>query len=228
MYHTLLLDVDGTLLNFRKSQDRALEKAFSVFGYSPTEELKNLYDTINHSYWRRYEKREISREELLHGRFETLFQETGIRENPRAFEEAYQTFLGEGAYPLDGAMDLVQYLYKKYDLYIVTNGVARTQRSRLERSGLDQYMKDIFISEELGCQKPVREYFDLCMERIGNGNPVDRTGFLIIGDGLSSDILGGNNAGIDTCWYNPGRLLSDPEIPAKFEVHSFDELRELL
>ncbi len=226
MYQTLLLDVDGTLLDFEKSQAKALELAFARYGYPLTERIVCLYNQINQSLWKRYERGEITREDVIYGRFEHLFRETGIKGDPAAFEDTYQDFLGSGSYLLEGALDLVQYLFRKYTLYIITNGVTATQRRRLTDSGLEIYMKDIFISGELGVQKPRKEYFDACIRRMKD--PGSRDSMLIIGDTLSSDILGGLQAGIDTCWYNPGFADPDPEIPATFEVHSFRELKHLL
>ena len=150
MYQTLLLDVDGTLLDFEKSQAKALELAFARYGYPLTERIVCLYNQINQSLWKRYERGEITREDVIYGRFEHLFRETGIKGDPAAFEDTYQDFLGSGAYLLEGALDLVQYLFRKYTLYIITNGVTATQRRRLTDSGLEIYMKDIFISGELG------------------------------------------------------------------------------
>lgn len=154
MYQTLLLDVDGTLLDFEKSQAKALELAFARYGYPLTERIVCLYNQINQSLWKRYERGEITREDVIYGRFEHLFRETGIKGDPAAFEDTYQDFLGSGAYLLEGALDLVQYLFRKYTLYIITNGVTATQRRRLTDSGLEIYMKDIFISGELGVQSP--------------------------------------------------------------------------
>ena len=226
MYTTLLLDVDGTLLDFEMSQKMALEKAFEVHGYPLTEETKNIYNKINDKLWKQYERGEINRETVIYTRFGKLFQAIGIQDDGVAFEDDYQNLLGSGAYLLDGALELVEYLYGKYALYIITNGVTETQRRRLQDSGLDKYMKDIFISGELGVQKPKKEYFDLCLKRMPE--TIKKEELLVIGDTLSSDILGGLNAGIDTCWYNPQKLPANPEIPATMEVHSFEELKNLL
>lgn len=226
MYRTLLLDVDGTLLDFEKSQEKALEKAFSQYGYPLTTSLKHRYNEINQSLWKQYERGEVTRETVIYSRFERLFEEMEILEDAAAFEDTYQELLGSGAYLLEGALDLVQDLSKRYTLYIITNGVPGTQRQRLRDSGLDSYMKEIFISGELGVQKPRKEFFDACLERMGDDT--DKRSMLIIGDTLSSDILGGLQSGIDTCWYNPAFLPPDPEIPPTFEVHSFEELRRLL
>jgi 2-haloacid dehalogenase len=226
MYQILLLDIDGTLLDFQKSQKLTLEKAFQAFDYPLTEETKRRYEEINHGLWKQYERGEITRETVIYSRFERLFKELGIEDDGIAFENTYQELLGQSACLLDGALELVQYLYKKYELYVITNGVTQTQKQRLHDSGLDVYMKDIFISGEIGAQKPQKEFFDVCLERIGSS--VEKNSMLIIGDTLSSDILGGIYAGIDTCWYNPGGLAADPDIPSTYTVRSFRELRKLL
>ncbi len=226
MYTTLLLDVDGTLLDFEMSQKMALEKAFEAYGYPLTEETKSIYNEINHGLWKQYERGEISRETVIYSRFGKLFERIGIDNDGIAFEDTYQDLLGSGAYLLDGALELVQHLSKTYTLYVITNGVSETQRRRLADSGLDRYMKDIFISGELGVQKPQKAYFDACLERMPA--QIRKEELLVIGDTLSSDILGGINAGIDTCWYNPKGLPADSEIPATMEVHSFDELKACL
>ncbi len=154
MYSTLLLDVDGTLLDFEKSQEKALELAFASYGYPLTESTVRLYNQINHGLWKQYERGEITRETVVYSRFERLFKETGIPGDAAAFEDTYQDLLGSGAYLLEGALDLVRCLHEAYTLYIITNGVTDTQRRRLRDSGLSVYMKDIFISGELGVQKP--------------------------------------------------------------------------
>lgn len=226
MYTTLLLDVDGTLLDFEMSQKMALEKAFEIKGYPLTEETKALYEEINHGLWKQYERGEITRDTVIYSRFGKLFACIGIPDDGIAFEDLYQDLLGSGAYLLDGALELVQYLYTKYDLYIITNGVSDTQRRRLKDSGLDRYMKDIFISGELGVQKPRKEYFDACLANMPAS--IRKEELLVVGDTLSSDILGGLHAGIDTCWYNPKKLPANPDIPATMEVESFAELMNVL
>lgn len=229
MYKILLFDVDGTLLDFHKSQDMAITGTFEKFGYSLTEEIKSLYNNINQALWKKHEKGEIAREVLIYQRFDELFEALGIQGDSHSFETTYQELLGQGAYPFQGAMEMIEKLSGQYDLYIITNGIRETQYQRLHDSGLDRYMKDIFISGELGVQKPKKEFFDRCFDRMRKkGVTVEPKEMLVIGDTLSSDILGGIHAGIDTCWYNPEGLPADPQIPATYNVKSFEEILQIL
>lgn len=224
-FDTILFDVDGTLLDFEAAEENALKRAFENHNYRLDEQVKELYNKINHSLWSDYEKGNISKEEVVYSRFGKLFELLNINEDGIAFEDEYQELLGEGHDLIDGAMEVVTTLAKTHDLYIVTNGVARTQKSRLKASKLDIYMKDIFISEETGFQKPMKEYFDYCFERIPNLN-LEKT--IIIGDSLSSDILGGNNVGIHTCWFNPQGKVCDLNVIIDYEIKKLDELYEIV
>lgn len=222
---TVLLDIDGTLLDFEASQENALTMAFANHNIDLTKEVRELYYTINHRLWKDYELGLIDRDTVLYTRFVKLFDTLGIDVDGVAFEKEYQSLLAEGAYLIDGAIELMDYLHPKYDLYVVTNGVATTQTKRLRTSGLDQYMKKIFISETLGYQKPQIEFFTETFKEIDGINPETT---IIIGDTLSSDILGGNNANIMTCWYNPKMLVNDSEAKVDLEIRELGELMEHL
>lgn len=224
-YDIILFDVDGTLLDFNAAQENALKMAFQKHNYELNDNVKAVYDEINHSLWNQYEQGEISKEEVIYSRFVKLFHALGLEGDGVAFEDEYQDLLGQGHELIDGAIKILDILSKTHDLYIVTNGVSRTQRSRLKASGIDQYMKDVFISEETGFQKPMKEYFDYCFERIPSIN-TEKT--LIVGDSLSSDILGGNNAGIDTCWFNPFLLKCDMNVKINYEIKELSELLKIV
>ena len=162
---------------------------------------------------------------MIYSRFGLLFKEIGIEDDGIRFEDVYQDLLGQQHILIPHAKEVVEYLYSLYDLYIVTNGVTATQLRRLKDSGLDRYMKGIFVSEATGYQKPMKEYFNYCFERI-SGFETEKS--LIIGDSLSSDMKGGNNAGIKTCWYNPFQLKNESEIKVDYEIQSLTELYQLL
>jgi 2-haloacid dehalogenase len=224
-FQTILFDADNTLFDFTAGERIALETAFLQYGYPLTEEIREIYERINVGLWKKYEQGLMDRKTVIYSRFGLLFREIGIEDDGIRFEDVYQDLLGQQHIFVPHAKEVVEYLNPNYDLYIVTNGVTATQMRRLKDSGLDQYMKGIFVSEATGFQKPMKEYFDYCFERIPSFE-ADKT--IIIGDSLSSDIKGGNNAGIMTCWYNPFEQRNDTSVKIDYEIRSLRQLMELL
>ena len=225
MIKYVLFDVDDTLLDFGKAEAAAIRKTFERIGIPVTEELIHRYSEINARQWARLERGEISREQVLTGRFDILFSELGINVPSEMAQASYEYLLGIGHYFVDGAEELLEALKDKYELYIVSNGNASVQDRRLKSAGIIPYFKDIFISERVGFNKPSAEFFDACFERIP-GFEKDKA--VIVGDRLSSDILGGINAGVKTCWFNPRGDAPDPDIPADYEIKHLSELPALL
>ena len=225
MIRYVLFDVDDTLLDFGKAEAAAIRKTFERIGIPVTDELIRRYSEINAQQWSRFEKGEITREMLLTERFDILFSELGINVPSEMAQASYEYLLGIGHYFVDGAEELLEALKDKYELYIVSNGNASVQDRRLKSAGIIPYFKDIFISERVGFNKPSAEFFEACFERIP-GFEKDKA--VIVGDRLSSDILGGINAGVKTCWFNPRGDAPDPDIPADYEIKHLSELPALL
>ena len=225
MIRYVLFDVDDTLLDFGKAEAAAIRKTFERIGIPVTDELIRRYSEINAQQWSRFEKGEITREKLLTERFDILFSELGINVPSEMAQASYEYLLGIGHYFVDGAEELLEALKDKYELYIVSNGNASVQDRRLKSAGIIPYFKDIFISERVGFNKPSAEFFDACFEHIP-GFEKDKA--VIVGDRLSSDILGGINAGVKTCWFNPRGDAPDPDIPADYEIKRLSELPALL
>lgn len=225
IYNTILFDVDDTILDFSACESEALRLAFKRYGYVLNDEIRKAYHTINLDLWKQYEKGIIDKNTVINTRFKILFDRYDIKGEGSGFESAYQELLGTQHFLIDDAIQVIEYLYNKYDLYIVTNGVTKTQHRRIRESGIDRYMKRIFVSEETSFQKPMKEYFDYCFERIDKPE-LDK--MMIIGDSLSSDIKGGNNAGITTCWYNPTSLINNTDSKVDIEIKRLSELYEIL
>lgn len=224
-YPILLLDADGTLYDFEASQAHALERAYHGAGfanslpYSP--EILDCYSRINQSWWRRLERGECTKEELQLGRFREFFAALGLSFDPAEFNRMYMEELGNGTYLLPHAEEVCRELAKTCTLYIVTNGVSRTQRRRIGGSALNGLFREIFVSEDAGVPKPEIGYFEYVFSRLGE---VDHRNILLIGDSLSSDMQGAENAGLDSCWLNPkGAPL--PERP--HITFTIRDLREL-
>ena len=224
-YTTLLLDMDGTFLDFGAAERSAFFRAMDNNGYEADEGTYKLYSRINHGLWEAFERGEIDKQTLLFTRFGRLFESMGVEGDGAAFEKEYQLLLGEGHELMEDAWEVLEYLYKKYDLYVVTNGVEATQRSRLKLSGIERFMKDMFVSEAVGYQKPQIEFFDYCFAHIDG---FEKEKAMIIGDSLTSDIQGGNNAGVACCWFNPSGKERSLELRIDKEIKSLKELLQFL
>ncbi|WP_434309762.1 YjjG family noncanonical pyrimidine nucleotidase [Hominifimenecus sp. rT4P-3] len=226
-YDWIFFDADGTLLDFATTERHALERTFRQFGYPFDEAIRKRYEDINHGLWKDFERGRITKDDVLNNRFSRLFREIGVvrGENDRAFEKAYQDALAEGTDVTEGAEEVLSYLKGKYFLYVATNGVASTQYKRLRQSGLARYFDGIFVSEEIGFQKPQKEYFSACFAKIPGIIP-ERT--LIVGDSLTSDMAGGQAAGMATCWFHGEEEANTEDLPITMEIRRLTELKEIL
>lgn len=222
---TILLDIDDTIFDFHESAKATILRASKDFGISFTDEMLDYYMEQNAFLWGQYEKGIITREDIFRTRFPMLFKEYGYEVDGIEFENAFQKYFKTQYVLIDGAVDLVKYLSAKYDLYVASNSLIETQRQRLTSAGLIGYFKDIFVSDLFGYQKPTKEFFNCCFERI---NDFDFKRTIIIGDSLSSDIKGGCLAGIKTCWFNPQKQENKTEFKADYEITSLDEIKKIL
>ena len=225
MIEFLLLDLDDTILDFHKAERIAIAKTFRDFGVDPTEEVLHRYHLINKSCWERLETGEWTREQVLVNRFDMLFAEVGVQADATACARAYEKNLSIGHYFLPGALEAVEALSKKYRLFLVSNGTASVQKGRMTSANLYPYFEKVFVSQEVGYNKPAREYFDKVFDLIPGFDPKKA---IIVGDSLTSDILGGINAGIATCWVNPNHLPKREDIPADYEIEGIYQLEALL
>lgn len=225
MIRNVLFDLDDTLFDFHKAEKIALTKTLVHFGIDPTEETLALYSTINAAHWKRLELGEISREEVKVGRYRELFKTIGIECDPVKATAYYESMLAIGHYFMPGAPELLEELYRKYRLYIVSNGTAKVQEGRIGSSGIAKYMDGIFISQILGANKPDKQFFDICFAEIPDFSLSET---VIIGDSLSSDIKGGINAEITTVWFNPKRIENDSDIKPDYTIKELSEVPGLL
>lgn len=225
MIEFLFLDLDDTILDFHKAERIALAKTLRSFGVDPTDEVLARYHVINKEHWERLERKELTREEVLVGRFRVLFAERGLDVDAAGVMKAYEQNLGIGHYFLPGAQEAVERLSKKYRLFVASNGTASVQHSRMTSAGLYPYFEKVFISQDIGHNKPSREYFDGCFAQIPGFDPQRA---MIVGDSLTSDILGGIQAGLKTCWINPEHLDGREDIHPDYELERLPQLEALL
>lgn len=204
-YKVLLFDVDDTLMDFRAIEAEALKTLFETMGYPLTGELLRAYREVNGALWAAYERGEIAMDAMLAQRFGQTMARFGADVDSAAWERRYRTLLGEGSHVIDGAREVCARLSESHRLFAITNGVGETQRRRLTAAGLYGLFEKVFVSQTIGYQKPAKEFFDYVAANIDG---FDRRDALVIGDSLSTDIRGGNDAGIDTCWLNADRQHS--------------------
>ena len=225
MIRNVLLDLDDTLLDFHRAEAEAIRHTLKEIGIDPTDETVALYSRINRSCWAKLETGEYTREEVLHRRFDILFDTLGVSGDAHETQKLYEYRLSLGAYYLDGAEELLDALYGRYRLYLATNGIVNVQSRRIKDSGIGRYFDGIFVSERIGFNKPDKRFFDCAFAEIPDfvhGQTV------IVGDTLTSDILGGINSGIRTVYFNPKGLKNDTGITPDYEISTLAELNELL
>ncbi len=225
-YDIFLMDADDTLYDYDMAENFALEKTFADFGIPYDDSIRQVYRGINTELWKRFETGDITKDVLLTTRFSRLFDVIGAKANPSDFNTKYLNALGEGSFLLDGAVEICKYLTdNQKQIYIVTNGTAITQRMRIENSTIKDFIQKFFISEEIGSQKPQKVFFDHVLSNIVYSSK-DR--IIIIGDSLSSDIAGGNNAGIDTCWFNKNKAVNTTGIRPTYEISELNEIKRFI
>ncbi len=225
MIEFLFLDLDDTILDFHKAERIVIAKTIREFGVEPTEEILHRYHVINKWHWEQLELGKLTRPEVLENRFGVLFQELGVAADKTACARAYEKNLSVGHYFLPGAEETVAYLSKHYRLFLASNGTASVQKGRMTSANLYRFFEKVFVSQEIGHNKPSLAYFEGCFAQIPGFDPAKA---MIVGDSLSSDILGGINAGIATCWVNPNHAPGREDIVPDYEIEALHQLPELL
>jgi len=223
-YSILLFDLDDTLLDFGANETDSLNKLFQQQGYTLTEELFQLYNSVNKQLWAEYENGNIGLDVVLNSRFSETMLKLGQAVDGITWEKLYRELLGNGSQLMEGALEVCQRLSASHRLFVVTNGITQTQIKRLKLSGLFEFFEDIFDSQSIGFQKPSPEFFNYVMSHIKDFNKKEA---LIIGDSLNTDIKGGLLSGIDTCWMNPNSQQSTPEIQSTYTITSLVELYDI-
>ncbi len=221
----LFFDLDDTLLDFHKAEAWAIRQALSQAGIEPTGAVVARYSEINQSQWELLEEKKLTRNQVLIRRFQLMFQELGVNASCEDTQRCYENMLAKGHDFMPGAPELLELLKGSYQLYLVSNGTAMVQDCRLRDSGIEAYFQGIFISERVGVDKPQKEFFNRSFATIPDFDPSQA---MIIGDSLTSDIRGGNNAGIQTCWYNPKHKPRRADIHVDYEISDLMELPMLL
>ncbi|MGY3765680.1 YjjG family noncanonical pyrimidine nucleotidase [Vagococcus vulneris] len=216
-YDYIIFDLDNTLLDFSLSEKYALNKLLTKYGVIPNEENVNVYKEINQKLWDQLEQGKIKKETLLENRFKLFFQSCGVVVDGTKADDEYRSFLEERTDTIEGAHEVLEYLKDKgYKLVVGTNGIGRTQRVRLKNNDMKKYFDAVFISEEIGFDKPDVRFFDHLLNSL---NITETSQVLMVGDSLSSDILGAYRSGISSVWYNKKH-----DIKKEFVNYNYDEI----
>lgn len=229
MIKYILWDIDNTLLSFDLAEKAAMTNGFSKFNLDIKDDnALASYKVINDKYWKRLERGEMTRKQILGDRFREFFDFYNINYDDQMIDDFnlyFQQEVGRQIFFNDKAWDTVGYLNKDYDQYAVTNGSKIAQDAKVVNSGLDKIFKKVFISENLGYDKPYKEFFDLVFEDIGSSK---RDEYILIGDSLTSDMRGANNAGIKNIWYNPHAKKNHLDVKLDYTIHTLDQVPEIL
>lgn len=224
-YTTLLFDLDDTILDFTKGEQIALTLLLEEMNVENIQDVIAEYVVLNKSLWKEIEKGTLNRDYVLNNRFSMLFDQYGKKVDGEKVEERYRYYLDLQHDFIEGAQEILKDLHKLYNIYIITNGVSKTQLKRIKDANLEEIFTDIFVSEDIGFQKPAKEYFEAVIKKIPDFN-LRKT--LIIGDSLTADIAGGIQNNIDTCWINLNKVENLTDIKPTYEIYKLSDLYEIL
>lgn len=225
-YEVLFFDADDTLFDFKKSENFALDKLMSSIDTDLEKSYCiEIYKEINNNIWKEFEQNLISSDELKIERFKRFADKINLSQDPKILSNMYVNFLAEASFIYKETEELLSYLYKKYKIVIITNGLTSVQNKRIKESIIKDYFDAVIISDEIKIAKPDPKIFDYALNVINHTN---KESVLMIGDSLSSDVKGGVNAGIDTCWFNPNNKKNNSSLIPKYEISTLLELKNIL
>jgi 2-haloacid dehalogenase len=225
-YELILFDLDGTLFDYNRAEDYALKKSMEYFGINSNfNYYLEKYRKINREVWKEFERGQISLDELKLKRFKILFDELGIKQHIKSFSDKYLHYISKSSFVTEDAEEIISSLYGNYKLALVTNGIYTAQYERLKSSPLKDFFDIFVVSEKIGVAKPNPDFFSYVFKIAEHS---DKNTALIIGDSLSSDIKGGADFGIDTCWFNPEKIRNEGDIIPTYEIEKLPQIKDIL
>lgn len=224
-YNCVLLDLDGTVLDFSASEDVALDKTLRWLEVPVTDEICAEYKKINSELWSEFENGNIKKEKLVVVRWQKLLEYLNKQGNAAKINEYYFSQLALNGVAYNGAEEFLDEIAEVATIAAATNGVERVQKSRCGSAGLIKYFDEFFVSDRVGCAKPNPKFFDNAIRALGINN---RKRVLVVGDSLKADIKGGINAKLDTCWVNFDHIVNPTDIKPTYTVESYEELKQII
>ena len=225
MIKAVLIDIDNTLLDFCKSADKTIKMLFAEKGMTYNDNVFPTFYEINEGLWKKIERKELTKPELYTLRWKLVLEALHIDYDSDVMEQDFRSMLSGVAEPVDNVYEMLDYLKGKYKLYAASNSSYEHQIKRLTSSDMLKYFEDIFVSEKVGALKPAKEFFDVCLNEIGN---VSLDEVIMIGDSLTADILGGNEYGIKTIWFNPENLEIPENPKPDYTINSLLDVKTIL
>ena len=226
MIKYLFLDLDNTILDFSKAESIAIRKTMRQYGLEPTDALAARYSAINDLHWKALERGELTKPQVVTQRFAVFFSEQGITVDAEKVAKTYETFLSQGHWYLPGAEEAVkEQLFGRYRLFLASNGTPVVQQGRMTSADLYPYIEQSFISEEIGYNKPAKEYFQIAFSRLPGFAPAE---CVMVGASLPGDIQGGKNACLRTVWVNPHHKGAPDHLKPDYEIEYLADLPKLL
>ncbi len=232
MHHNFLFDLDQTLLDFHASEYKALGIVLESNGLSFSDEIYQAFKAYNKSLWLDLEKGTITRPELFTKRFRFIFEQCegdATNLDPLKINDDFIQTMSVNGVLMDGALEFLRRVKESIPdsrIYIASNGATINAKGRIASTGLDKYIEYLFISEDMGVTKPDAEFFDICLNRIAEPG----TSCIMIGDSLTSDMMGAKNASIDSVWFMPSGNVEQSmiEYDINYAAYSYDELYLIL
>ena len=232
MHRNFLFDLDQTLLNFHASEYKALGIVLHENGLEFNDDIYKAFMAYNKSLWLELEKKTITRTELFTKRFNYVLELAGgdvSKLDALKINSDFINTMAVNGVLMDGALEFVKRLKAEINdcrIYIITNGATVNAKGRIESTGLNQFIDGLFVSEDMGVSKPAPEYFDIVLKKIDEPKET----CIVIGDSLSSDMLGAKNAGLSSVWFMPTGDIEQAlkEYDINFTVQNFDELLSVL
>ncbi len=221
----VLIDIDNTLIDFNKCAAYTIQNIFQKYNLPYSENTAKTFLNENVKIWKKLENGEITKTYLRENRWNIILNKLSLQGDGKVFEELFEEGIKNTAFEVDGANDFLEYLHKKHSLCIISNGFRKVQENRLKISGFDKYFKSLFFSEDIGFQKPAKEFFDYCFKEL---DFPEKNDVILIGDSISADIKGGKNYKIKTVWFNKNNEIAPPEVKPDFEIKYLKEIKDIL